>query len=63
MLSFLFLTHKFTDKQYYNFWCMLFRIGLIYPLADMYDLYRYQYIGIGKLDNGIGHIDIGICIG
>ena len=39
------------------------RVGPIYRLADIYGQYRYRYIGIGKLDIGIGHIGSGLCIG
>ena len=39
------------------------RVGPIYWLADIFGQYRYRYIGIGKLDIGIGHIGIGNGIG
>ena len=39
------------------------RVGPIYRLADIFGRYRYQHIGIGKLDIGIGHIGIGNGIG
>ena len=48
---------------------ILVRVGPIYRLANIVGRYQYQYIDIGKLGIGIGHIDIGyltigyICIG